>query len=350
MRTRSINSGLCVAFALGALELVPLSPAHAQLGDIMLEDQPREQGPSPQAPPAADGGDSGEPSMTVAPSEEQTAEDAEAKKEFEHGRKAYDEGRYRDAWTHFHTSYQLSNRAALLYNIGQTADRMGKDADALRAFRLYLKRNPEAANREQVENRIRALEGRVELTEEEAQSDEPPVPPHVGQPTRQGLYLRGGLGFGFLNDHYGSGANLTGFSLNGEILVGWGVWKGLVLGGGIWFDWGAGVTSSAVVATRVGGGWARLTSFGAFADWYVMPQDSGLHFQLGLAVGNMSADNLGATSPKGFTLLAGGGYEWPIGESLAVGLMGRFTFATLEATKVGHRVIALSVLGSITWF
>ena len=49
----------------------------------------------------------------------------------------------------------------LLYNVGQAADRLRMDHEALAAFRLYLKKLPDADNRREVENRVHALEERL---------------------------------------------------------------------------------------------------------------------------------------------------------------------------------------------
>ncbi|HEY2735866.1 MAG TPA: hypothetical protein VGI70_17835, partial [Polyangiales bacterium] len=97
-----------------------------------------------------------------------TESDQRARSLFERGRQAYGDGRYRDAWAYFHDSYELSGRPELLYNIGQTADRLGQDADALRAFRMYLQKLPQAPNRHDVENRIHALEDRVSANAQSA--------------------------------------------------------------------------------------------------------------------------------------------------------------------------------------
>ncbi|HTU63997.1 MAG TPA: hypothetical protein VMF89_36275, partial [Polyangiales bacterium] len=78
--------------------------------------------------------------------------DVQARRLFEQGREAYSDGRYRDAWAYFHEAYQLSGRPELLFNIGQTADRLGQEGDALRAFSMYLERLPAAPNRKDVEN------------------------------------------------------------------------------------------------------------------------------------------------------------------------------------------------------
>lgn len=89
--------------------------------------------------------------------EEARARDAEARGLFQAGRASFDAGRYQSALDYFERAYELSPRAQLLYNIGQAADRMRLDTRTLAAFEKYLEELPEAPNRTEVENRVRAL-------------------------------------------------------------------------------------------------------------------------------------------------------------------------------------------------
>jgi len=86
------------------------------------------------------------------------AQDAEARRMFEDGRAAYDSGNYQDGLNYFQRAYDLSARPGLLFNIGQAAYRMHSDDRALKAFKAYLAATPQAANRAEVEQRIRELE------------------------------------------------------------------------------------------------------------------------------------------------------------------------------------------------
>ena len=107
-------------------------------------------------------------SALAQPAPQQTSgKDEEARGLFWAGRAAYDEGRYKDALGYFSRSYQLSGRPELLYNIGQTADRLRKDQEALDAFTEYLNRVPNADHREAVEARIVLLREGLEEREEE---------------------------------------------------------------------------------------------------------------------------------------------------------------------------------------
>jgi tetratricopeptide (TPR) repeat protein len=90
------------------------------------------------------------------------AQDAHARDLFEKGRVAYQEARYDVALDLFTQAYALSKRPQLLNNIGQAADRLRMDADALDAYQRYLAEVPDAENRAAVENRIAALEEVIE--------------------------------------------------------------------------------------------------------------------------------------------------------------------------------------------
>jgi tetratricopeptide (TPR) repeat protein len=84
-------------------------------------------------------------------------QDREARFLFEAGRTAYDAGRYAEALGHFQRAHELSKRPALLYNVGQAADKLRRDEVALQAFEQYVAEVPDAHNRAAVEERIRVL-------------------------------------------------------------------------------------------------------------------------------------------------------------------------------------------------
>jgi len=84
------------------------------------------------------------------------------------GAAAFQEGRFFDALDYFQTSYQLTQRPELLFNIGQTADRLRLDDLAIESFQGYLGALPDALNREAVLERLRILREAVALREAEA--------------------------------------------------------------------------------------------------------------------------------------------------------------------------------------
>jgi tetratricopeptide (TPR) repeat protein len=87
-----------------------------------------------------------------------SSDDEVARNLFQAGKAAYESGNYEDALEFFEKAHARSHRPQLLFNVGQAADRLRDDQKALTAFRAYLAALPDAENREEVENRIRALE------------------------------------------------------------------------------------------------------------------------------------------------------------------------------------------------
>jgi tetratricopeptide (TPR) repeat protein len=82
----------------------------------------------------------------------------EARALFMAGRAAYDAGRYEAALSRFQEAYDLSGRPALLYNVGQTADRLRQDQVALDAFERFLaEAADDAPNRDVAQRRVAFL-------------------------------------------------------------------------------------------------------------------------------------------------------------------------------------------------
>ncbi|MBX3246001.1 MAG: tetratricopeptide repeat protein [Myxococcales bacterium] len=100
-------------------------------------------------------------SLAAAQSEGEPVRDEEARRLFQAGELAFDDARYDEALDLFQRSYRLSGRPALLFNIGQAADRIRRDEVALEAFERYLELRPDAPNRRQVEVRVEALQRTV---------------------------------------------------------------------------------------------------------------------------------------------------------------------------------------------
>lgn len=86
------------------------------------------------------------------------ADDEVARGLFQAGKAAYENGKYEDARSFFEQAYARSRRPALLFNIAQAAERLRQDEKALELFRAYLTQVPDAANRTEVEARIKQLE------------------------------------------------------------------------------------------------------------------------------------------------------------------------------------------------
>ena len=82
-----------------------------------------------------------------------------AKKEFIAGKKAFDAGDFAEAASHFKTSYNLSKKPTLLYNVGLANESGGQDDIALFYYRKYLADAPaDDAQRADVTERVKVLE------------------------------------------------------------------------------------------------------------------------------------------------------------------------------------------------
>jgi len=91
-----------------------------------------------------------------------TATDREARAVFMAAEVAFEEGRFQSAVEYFLQSFRLSGRPELLYNIGNTYDRLQKPEEALEYFDQYLRQRPNAENNKQVEARTRLLRQAVD--------------------------------------------------------------------------------------------------------------------------------------------------------------------------------------------
>jgi len=87
---------------------------------------------------------------------------AEAKREFDAGSKAYEDGEFDSALASFRRAYELTGSPDLLYNIATVSDRMRLDEEALDAYEGYLDARPKSSDREHVEGRIEALRAAIE--------------------------------------------------------------------------------------------------------------------------------------------------------------------------------------------
>jgi hypothetical protein len=327
--------------------------------------------------------------------------DVQARRLFEQGREAYSDGRYRDAWAYFHEAYQLSGRPELLFNIGQTADRLGQEGDALRAFSMYLERLPTAPNRKDVENRVRALRDRLEASQQ-AQSHPPPTaaaarpapkpdpahpatppaalarqqplptPPEITKPPREprrGFLLRAAIGVGYRSDAINTSNTFDGIELTGstngfglalDLGIGWGVLPGFAIGGGVFMDWASSPTLAADGGGETKLSFSRLTTIGPFIDWYPVRKTLGLYilgaFGLSVLAYKSAAEGMEAFEGDayGFGFTLGTGYDFSLSRTVGLGIELRFMTAILgEAVAnetTSHVITAPSLLASLTWF
>lgn len=91
----------------------------------------------------------------------QTDPRTQAKAHYQQGKKLYDQGDYRGAIAEFQAADRLAPSGVNDFNIGLAHEALGERAEAIRAYRSYLVRMPDASNKAAVEASIQRLQ--VEL-------------------------------------------------------------------------------------------------------------------------------------------------------------------------------------------
>jgi tetratricopeptide (TPR) repeat protein len=80
-----------------------------------------------------------------------------AKGHYRQGTSFYNLTRYREALVEFEAAYMAAPDPAFLFNIAQCHRKMGNQVDAVKFYRNYLREDPRAPNRVEVEKRIQDL-------------------------------------------------------------------------------------------------------------------------------------------------------------------------------------------------
>ncbi len=103
---------------------------------------------------------------------------AEMKQHYERGQRAYDIGKYADAIDEYAKVYEISGNPAMLFNIAQAHRLNNQVPEAVRFYRRYLQRAPNAPNRADVEQKIAELEKLPDnRSPAPALTPAPPAPP-----------------------------------------------------------------------------------------------------------------------------------------------------------------------------
>ena len=85
----------------------------------------------------------------------------QARQLFDSGRRHFDLAEYDAALADFKEAYRTKDDPVFLYNIALCHRLLGQKAEALRLFKNYLQRRPDAPNREDIERRIAALDDEI---------------------------------------------------------------------------------------------------------------------------------------------------------------------------------------------
>jgi len=100
----------------------------------------------------------------------------EMKSHYEKGQRAYDVGKYSDAIDEYAKVYEIGGNPAMLFNIAQAYRLNKQPGEAVRFYKRYLQRAPNAPNKADVEQKISELEF------DEKRSPAPPAPPPPASP------------------------------------------------------------------------------------------------------------------------------------------------------------------------
>ncbi|MDZ4694071.1 MAG: tetratricopeptide repeat protein [Deltaproteobacteria bacterium] len=108
-----------------------------------------------------------------------------AREHFKNARRLYDLGKYKDAIEAYQQAYLNVEDPVFLYNIAQSYRLDNQPEEAIRFYKTYLRRSPEAGNRADVEQKMAELQKEIETK----QANQPPKteprpesPPVVVQP------------------------------------------------------------------------------------------------------------------------------------------------------------------------
>lgn len=107
---------------------------------------------------------------------------SEARQHYQKGKQLFDSGDYRGAMGEFATADRLAPSPLLEFNIALCHERLGEKAEAVRRYRLYLDRVPDAQNRAQVEQKIKALEAEAKAEAAPPPAGPPPGPAEAAPP------------------------------------------------------------------------------------------------------------------------------------------------------------------------
>jgi len=120
-------------------------------------------------------------SACAQPASNVTAEQKlEMKQHYEKGQRAYDVGKYADAIDEYAKVYEIGGNPAMLFNIAQSYRLNNQPGEAVRFYRRFLQRAPNAPNRADVEQKIAELE---KIEEKPRVVAAPPPAPAAAVPT-----------------------------------------------------------------------------------------------------------------------------------------------------------------------
>jgi tetratricopeptide (TPR) repeat protein len=105
-----------------------------------------------------------------------------ARQHFQKGSTLYDLGQFHDAAKEYEEAYKAHSDPALLFNIGQAYRFANEPAEAVRAYRSYLRRVPNAPHRVEIEGHITRLQAAMSAPTTPPTTTTPPATTPSGAP------------------------------------------------------------------------------------------------------------------------------------------------------------------------
>src|SRR3954468_9269478 len=105
------------------------------------------------------------------------AQDFEAAgKHFSAAQEAFGAKHYKTAAGEFEAAYGITKDPVLLYNVAESYEKAGDGHKAVNNYKAYLREQPQAADKAEVQKRIKAIEGKgFKLANQSAPGDNPPT-------------------------------------------------------------------------------------------------------------------------------------------------------------------------------
>src|SRR5580765_1308941 len=110
------------------------------------------------------------------------AQKDEVKLHYQRATRAYDLQKYQEAIDEYQKAYEISGDPPMLYNIAQAYRLAEQPAEAVRYYRRFLQRMPNARNREDVERKIAEQDKLAEQRKKVEPVTPPPPPPPPTKP------------------------------------------------------------------------------------------------------------------------------------------------------------------------
>src|SRR5437763_9896331 len=123
--------------------------------------------------------------LTVGMSAPAMAQDFEAAgKHFSAAQEAFGATPFKTAAVEFEAAYGITKDPVLLYNVAESYEKAGDGKKAVASYKAYLREQPQAADKAEVQKRIKAIDAKGgKLANQSAPGDNPPTTAPTAPPT-----------------------------------------------------------------------------------------------------------------------------------------------------------------------